>query len=180
MAKKTEMRPSELTGISIYQDPKRGTIFYDLISRRAYILTRSDVKKYNIYSSLLIVCIVIAIAVANTFKLGYINGVIIAVALLIICMAYFRFTFFYQLPLVENWKPFKRKNIFENIAERYETGRIIALVVMLALLSVLMPFYGRNAQLQGLDMYANYIISAVTALAALLFLVSLIIKLRKK
>ena len=179
MAKKTDMKPSELTGISIYQDPKRGTIFYDIFSRRAYILTHSDVRKYNIYTSLLIVCIVVAIAAANAFRLGYVNGIIIAAALLIACMAYFRFSFFYQLPMADNWKPFRRRNIFESIAEKYETARIVVLVVMLGLLSVLMPFYGRSSGLQGLDMYANYVITGLTALAALAFLISLFVKLRK-
>ncbi|MBQ1287199.1 MAG: hypothetical protein IIY22_01440, partial [Erysipelotrichaceae bacterium] len=60
MPKRRIIKASDLSGIFIYQDPKKGTIYYDILSRKGYILTSSDVSTYTIYTAMLPLCLVLA------------------------------------------------------------------------------------------------------------------------
>ena len=45
MPKNNITKASDLSGLFIYQDPKKGTVYYDILTKKGYVLTSSDVKK---------------------------------------------------------------------------------------------------------------------------------------
>ena len=111
MANSRIIKAKDLTGLSIYQDPKRGTIFYDIFTKKGYILTSGDVKTYTIYTSMLPLCFIVAFAAMSLFKLDYIAALVIFLVLYAGVMVLFRIKFFYTLPEAEGFKPIKRENI---------------------------------------------------------------------
>lgn len=178
MAKATNQRARELSGLTIYQDPKRGTIFYDIFTRKGYILTTSDVKKYTIYSSMLPICVILAVGAMSLFSLRLSDAAIIFAITYLIVMIAFRFSFFYKLPVAENWKPFKRDSIIVSMAKNYSSSRLTTLLILLVLLTILMPMYTKTINADQLNTYASYVSSVITGIFSIITLIAIIQKKR--
>lgn len=178
MPKRRIIKASDLSGLFIYRDPKRGTIFYDIFSRKGYILTSSDVNTYTLYTAMFPLCIVIALLCVQLFHLDYLAAGLIFLALYIIAAAYFRFTFFYKLPVAERWKPVKKENIFVYMARGYSKQRLIVLIGLLLALSILMPLYANIEHYEGANLYGAYLIAAATLVGMIITIISLVLKIR--
>ncbi len=176
MPKRRIIKASDLSGIFIYQDPKKGTIYYDILSRKGYILTSSDVSTYTIYTAMLPLCLVLALMCVQLFHVNYLAAGIIFLALYLIAAMWFRFTFFYKLPVAQRFKPVKKENVFLYMARGYSKQRLLILIFLLLALSILMPFYARQEHFEGINLYAAYLLAAATFVGFIITTVSLIIK----
>ncbi|MBQ1900470.1 MAG: hypothetical protein II153_06135 [Erysipelotrichaceae bacterium] len=176
MPKRRIIKASDLSGIFIYQDPKKGAIFYDVLSRKGYILTSSDVSTYTLYTAMLPLCIVMALLCVQLFHLNYLAAAIIFIALYLIAAMWFRFTFFYKLPVAERWKPVKKENLFVYMARGYTKQRLIVLILLLLALTILMPVYAAEEHFEGVNLYATYVVAAATFVGLIITTTSLIIK----
>lgn len=170
------IKASDLSGIFIYQDPKRGTIFYDIFSRKGYILTSSDVNTYTVYTAMFPLCVVLALLSIQIFHIGYFAACLVFLALYILASVYFRATFFYKLPVAKNFKPVKKESVFLYMARGYSRQRLIILSLLLLALTVLMPFYALQEHYEGINLYACYIMALATLVGLIITVVSLIIK----
>ena len=176
--KRNTLKASELNGLFIYHDHKKGTLFYDIFTRRAFIITSSDVQKYLVYSSMFPVCILVSFAMMSLFSLSMVDMAIVFISLLIISEALFRFFFFYKLPEVKNWKPEKRGSIISYLESNYSSTRLILLIVLLLALAAVIPLYGYVEQLKGAEFYLNCLISAGALAFAIITAIALIRKKR--
>lgn len=172
------LKARDLTGLSIYQDPKRGTIFYDIFTKKGYILTSSDVKTYTIYTSMLPLCFIVSFAATSFFSLSYTAGAIIFLVLFIAVLVLFRVKFFYTLPEATDWKPVKRENIFVWMAMNFSKNRLIILIFLLIALTILMPLYSKMENFTGFTLYGGYAVSVVTFIGAIISIISLIVKIK--
>lgn len=178
MANRRIIKASDLSGFSIFQDPKRGTIFYDIISRKGYILTSSDVRTYTLYTAMLPLSIVIAVLAMSMFNLTYVTTFFIFLGLYLIAFLAYRFAFFYKLPEATNWKKVKKESVFLYLARGYSSTRLIILICLLAALAVLMPVYALMEHYEGVNLYSSYIMGGGAAIAAIAVIISLILKLK--
>ena len=178
--KRNAMKASELNGLFIYHDQKKGTIFYDIFTKRAFIITSSDVQKYLVYTSMLPVCILVSFGIMSVFSMGLSDMVILFIALLILTEALFRFFFFYRLPEVKNWKPGEKMNFISYLEDNYSTSRLTLLVVLLIALVLVIPLYTYVEEMKGLEFYLNYLIALVAAALAVIVIIALIRKKRSK
>ena len=176
MPKRRIIKANDLTGLFIYQDPKRCTIFYDIITRKGYIITSSDVKTYTIYSAMLPLAIIVAFLIGSLFNLSTLSSFIIFLALFVLYEGAFRIMFFYKLPVAEKWKPVKKENIIMYLARGYSETRLLILIVMLILLSILMPLYANSEHFSGLNLYVVYGVTIVTFIGAIISIIALITK----
>ena len=176
MANRRIIKASDLSGFSIFQDPKRGTIFYDIISRKGYILTSSDVRAYTLYTSMLPLCILAAFLAMSLFNLNYLSTFIIFVALYLTAFMAFRLFYFYKLPEAERWKPVKKESVFLYLARGYSKARLAILIFLLLALSILMPVYANIEQRTGIDLYGSYFLGAAAFVGMIIVIISLIIK----
>lgn len=172
------IKAKDLGGINIFQDPKRGTIFYDFITKKGYILTSSDVKTYTIFSAMLPLCIIVAFAAASLFSFNYAIAILIFLALYIAVEITFRLMFFYKLPVAENWHSLKKENIIVSMARNFNNVRLIILIIMLVLLTALMPLYANMEKLQGINLYACYLISLITFAGTVISIMALITRIK--
>ena len=76
MANRNQRKASELRGLSIYQDPKKGTIYYDWLTKKGYQLTSSDVGTYSLSQAFLPVAIVLAYGLYRFFSMDIKNAII--------------------------------------------------------------------------------------------------------
>ena len=178
MPQRKIIKASDLSGMYIYQDPKRGTIFYDILTRKGYILTSSDVKTYTIFTAMLPLSLVLALGTLSLFPGNYLIPVIFFLVMFITYQILFRVLFFYKLPVAENWHKLKRENIFVSMARSFSKTRLLLLIGMLTALSILMPLYTRMENLQGINLYASYAIELFTVIVDFVAIISLTIKIR--
>ena len=171
---KNNLKPKDLVGLCIYQDPKKGTIFHDFLTRRSFIITNSDVKTYVIYSSMFSICVLAAFGIMSLFSLGYVVALIIFVATYILVMIVFRIFFFYKLIEVEDYTPPKKDDVITAMAKNYSVQRLSLLIVLLLLLAIMMPIYARNVQMTGINLYGSYVLSGLTVLGAIISVLALI------
>lgn len=176
MPKNSISKASDLNGLFIYQDPKKGTVYYDIFSKKGYVLTSSDVKKYVLYSSSLFIGLVAAALAYALFNTGIVPAALIFVVVYVILEIIFRVSFLYKLPKAENWKPFKKDSIFVAIAKMYSTTRLAILIGLLILITILMPVYANMAQMDNVNKYGSYIIAAATGIYAIINIIALIQK----
>ena len=173
--KRNTMKASELNGLFIYHDQKKGTIFYDIFTGRAFIITSSDVQKYLVYTSMLPISILLSFSVLSIFKTGFLFAILLFLVLFITTEIYFRITYFYRLPELENWKP-QKKNLFAYLQENYSIRRLLLLVLMLLLLSGLIFLYANHMQMTGFNLYSSYLIAILCLAAALFILAAVLLK----
>ena len=178
MPQRKIIKASDLSGMYIYQDPKRGTIFYDILTNKGYILTSSDVKTYTIFTAMLPLCLVVALGSLSLFSNNYLMALIIFAVLFISYELLFRVFFFYKLPEAENWHPVKEESIFVQMARNFTTPRLVILIVLLSVLSVLMPLYARMQNFEGMNLYAMYVIEFLTMAVDFIAIVALTLKIR--
>ena len=176
MPAKRIIKARDLSGIFIYQDSKRGTIYYDIVTRKGYILTTSDVNTYTVYSTMLPLCLIASVLFCVVFHFNYIVAILIFVPLYLLTAFFFRVSFFYNLPVAENWKPFKKDNLFVYMAKTYSAQRLIVLTILLLALTILMPIYAKMEHFEGINYYASLIIPVFTFLFMVVVVVAFFLK----
>ena len=174
------MKASELNGLFIYHDQKKGTIFYDIFTKRAFIITSSDVQKYLVYTSMFPACILISFGVMSLLSLSLVDMIIMFIALMILTESLFRFFFFYKLPEVKNWKPEKRETVVSYLENNYSSARLTVLTVLLLALAAVIPLYTYIEEIKGIEYYLNYLIAAVALVFAVIVIIALVRKKRNK
>ena len=167
MPKRRIGKAGDLTGLLIFQEAKN-TVFYDVLSRKGYILTNADVKTYVVYSAMLPVCALVAFFSASFFRLRPLHGIAVFLVLYLISALLFRFLFFYKLPEAKNFRPSAGGSIISSMRSKYSKAQLTALVAMLIGLDILMPLYAFTAKLEGLTLYALYLLTAFTVLGTIL------------
>ena len=171
---RNNLKPKDLVGLSIYQDPKKGTIWYDFITKRTFVITNSDVKTYMIYTSMFSVCILAAFASMSFFSFSYVDALIVFVVLFLLSMVLFRIFYFYKLTEIEGYKLPKRENIIASMASIYSQGRLTALVFLLLALSVAMPLYAITSKMTGVSLYGSYVLAGIALIGSVLSVLALL------
>ncbi|MBQ6125539.1 MAG: hypothetical protein IJI77_00730 [Erysipelotrichaceae bacterium] len=178
--KRNAMKASELNGLFIYHDQKKGTIFYDIFTKRAFIITTSDVQKYLVYTSMFPACILISFGVMSLLSLNLVDMMIMFIALMILSESLFRFFFFYKLPEVKNWKPEKKETVVSYLENNYSSARLTLLTVLLIALAAVIPLYTYIEEMKGIEYYLNYLIAAIALVFAVIVIIALVRKKRNK
>ena len=107
-------KASDLGGFNIYQDPKKGTVLYDWLTKKGYQLTSSDVGKYSLSQAFLPVAVVLIYILVVFVKMKWTPAIIIAVIAYIAMRIIYRIRFLNKLPFIENYKRPDDGNIFLN------------------------------------------------------------------
>ena len=178
MANGRIIKARDLAGMFIYQDPKHGTIFYDIFTRKGYVLTTSDVRTYTFYTMMLPLCILLSFSAMSIFSLNYLSCFIIFISLYLIASVAFRFMFFYKLPLAKNFKPVKKESIFLYMARGYSAKRLMFLIVLLVALTIVTPVYAYMEHYEDINLYSSWILATGAAIGAIVISISLVLKLK--
>lgn len=180
MAKSKKLQASDLIGLFIYHDPKLGTIFYDVFTKKAFQLINRDVRAYNIYTAMLPLCAVLAFISYSWFGLSTAWAFVVFVALWIISEIVARYVFFYKLPEAKNWKKFKKESMITSLAKNYTGLRLLVLTGLLVTISIVTVWNARIENYTGANLYGSYAVSAGAAVFAVIALISYVVKRTKK
>lgn len=177
MANKRPGKIQDLNGANIYHDPKHGTVYYDPFTKRAFNLTSSDLQKCLIYTAILPVAVLIALALVTFMNVDLILSIAIGIGVYILSEILFRVCYFYKLPEIDNYKPIKKDETFlVNFAKKYSPQRLIVLAILMVLIAICTVIYGRVDNASGYQLFGGYILSGCCIAVAIFSLSALLIK----
>ena len=159
---------SELKGLNIYQDPKKGTVLYDFITKKGFQLTTSDIGGYSLSQAFFPVAIVLVYILYQFAKLDMVKSVIISVIAYIAMRLIYRFKFLNKLPYVENYQLPDNGNIFINAANKYPRIRLILLAILAVALVGVTIAYLLTVELGNIERI-GIIVLIIGSFALLLF-----------
>lgn len=159
---------SELKGLNIYQDPKKGTVLYDFITKKGFQLTTSDIGGYSLSQAFFPVAIVLVYILYQFVKLDMVKSVIISVIAYIAMRLIYRFKFLNKLPYVENYQLPDNGNIFINAANKYPRIRLILLAILAVALVGVTIAYLLTVELGNIERI-GIIVLIIGSFALLLF-----------
>ncbi len=160
---KRKIQATELNGFTIYQNTKKGTIWYDIFTRKGYIITSQEAGIYMVYTSVLPIAIIVAVFAYNTFDFLNVNAaIILGVVLYIAGLVGFRLFYFYRLPEAKNWER-PKTNIIDTLVEKYSKLRLQLLLIISLLIIAAGIFAIFYDKLEGSAAIAMAVMSLIAA-----------------
>ena len=151
----------ELTGLFIYHDPKRGCVYYDIINKNGYVLSKSDYQSYNNFSLWKILSLFSIYLFVQLFHIELWFSAIIGVCLFIAIEIIFRKKFLYELPKIEKYKPIKKDRLYESMAKNMGMARLMITTVIALVTATLIIIYAELEKFVGLNRIVTYIVALV-------------------
>lgn len=177
MASKRPGKIQDLNGMFIYHDPKHGTLYYDIFTKRAFNLTSSDLQKCLIYTAMLPAAVLVSLALITFLKVDLITSVCIGAGAYVLSEILFRVLYFYKLPEITNYKPIKKEESFiTSFAKKYSPQRLIVLAILMVLIAICTIIYGRVDNATGYALVGGYVLSACCVGVAIFSLIALAIR----
>ncbi len=139
MSKKKGAKPVEkirLSGRNIYTDKKGRVIFYDMITKKGYLVDKRSENSAVFFKNRFVVILFAAILFGATF-LTVLQAVIAWAVMMALAEFSFRMVFLKKLEPVTDVDFERRVSALQYIIENKEKGRIIALIILYFLFSVL-------------------------------------------
>lgn len=164
-------------GFNMYNDDRGRTIYYDRISKKGYLLGKKDESKYLFYSSRPITGFIVgylAFYLTNNWAVSIFTGIVTYLVLLF----FFRFMFLKDLTEIKNFSPSKKQPLLERMSDRFDTNRIIVMIILAVLLSIGSAVNAYVSKYEGLILYLNYLL-AIGAFAFACFYVAVLIYKKK-
>ena len=165
-----QITTKDLKGWNIYHDPKYGTIFYDIYTKRGIHITRSDIKNYMFYSASLPLALMIPILLSMAIKIS-IPLIIVLIAVLFVAFQFlFRFLVFYKLPYEDNYKVDKSENFTKKVVNMFSKKRAILVMILSIFLEICLIIYLKTNILNGIYLYGTYLLLAFAMLLLLVMM----------
>lgn len=139
MSKKKKAAPVEkihLSGRNIYTDKKGRVIFYDMLTKKGYLVGKQNENSALFFKNRFAVILFAAILLGGTL-LSWLQAVIAWAVMMALAEFSFRMSFLKKLEPVTDVDFERRVSALQYIVENKEKGRVIALAVLYLLLAVL-------------------------------------------
>lgn len=139
MSKRKANKPVEkirLSGRNIYTDKKGRTIYYDMVTRKGYLVDKTNENSAVFYKNRIVVILFAAILFWATF-LSWLQAVIAWAIMMALAEFAFRRVFLKKLDPVTDVDFERRVSALQYIMENKEKGRIIVLAFLYLLFAVL-------------------------------------------
>lgn len=139
MSKKKGAKPVEkirLSGRNIYTDKKGRTIFYDMVTKKGYLVDKKSENAAVFFKNRFVVILFAAILFGATF-LSVLQAVIAWAVMMALSEFAFRMSFLKKLEPVTDVDFERRVSALQYIIENKEKGRIIVLIILYFLFSIL-------------------------------------------
>lgn len=176
MRNSSKQKASDLKGRNIFQDPKRGTILYDPISKRGYQLTSKEVSAYTLSKAFLSLAIIIVYACYAILDLSLILSLVIGVVGYVFMKVIFKIRVLNTLPVIENYQRPNNGNFFKNSAERYTYKNLILMIALSAAFIGVTIYYINTTTLGKPEIIGFIILLGATGITLLFSIIVLIVK----
>ncbi|GEM_PF-4664532 len=175
MANKELTKASELTGNNIYHI-KNQTIYYDVFTKNAYIITNDVVSKFSLYQMRIAAALIVS-CLAGLLLQNYIVGFGIGFVAYGVLEILSHLLFFPKLPLNTNFSRPQKEPVTVRYAKMMSRGRIFVIMILSFVSTLMMAL---NAVLSMSNIF--YFITNImfTLVCLLVFVLSILTFIRKK
>ena len=146
---------TKVTGFNIYKDKKDRDIYYDMLTKEGYVITKYEVSKLNFYQKRFILPLIIFSLTYTINIFGFKFGIIGAGAaafLTFVCAEYFfRFRFLNSMMVVPNFVPDKQENYFHQLANSSSLSSLIVKGLLYIALGILLVVFGYQESFQTIE-----------------------------
>lgn len=139
MGKKRSKKPVEkirLSGRNIYTDKRGRTIFYDMVTKKGYLVDKANENSAVFYKNRFVIILFAAILFGATF-LTWVQALIAWAVMMALAEFAFRKVFLKKLDPVTDVDFERRVSALQYIVENKERGRVIVLAFLYLLFAVL-------------------------------------------
>ena len=151
----TKPNPS-VSGLHIYQDKQRRTVYYDTISKKAYILRPSKMGQYNFYSKRFLFPIIFFIFCYSIkfgeFQFGFAGSLLVSAIVFLILEAFFRLRFLASLSISDHFVPYKKETILERLKSNSSKTDLLMRSFLYSAFGILLIIYGFMAEFNTTEM----------------------------
>lgn len=153
MAKNNELTP---IGLNIYQDKKGHMIYYDRFTKKAYMINKSDQKRYYLFSSRIVIALVLGYF-SNYLYPSLLFSIFVSVTSYLVILFFFRTMFLKELSTIRDFILLDKQPLYKVLGRTYSTKRIITIVVVSLMLAILTIVNVRTNDYDYLTTILNYI-----------------------
>ena len=139
------MEKIRLSGRNIYTDKKGRVIFYDMLTKKGYLIDKKSENSAVFFKNRFVVILFAAILFGATF-LSVIQAVIVWAVMMVLAEFTFRRVFLKKLEPVTDVDFERRVSALQYIIENKEKSRVIVLIILYFLFAVLVVL---NAYTEG-------------------------------
>ncbi len=178
MAKKNKQKkkvlPSQLSGLSVYQDGKR-TVYAPFFTSKGYIINEDNGQHYVSYiQSYLITLLIFSVSYIITKNLLVSAG--LAVFFMIGNVINFYMTFLKKAPVIDPYKKPAKDNFAVRQAKSLEVKNIVTIIVCCPILAAVLLLNGYVNKFEGFAAYLNWFTAGCALFYGLLHVYILIYK----
>ena len=172
---------NRIAGMNVYKDKHNRDVYYDRLTKKAYIINPSDVNQYNFYSRRFFIPIIAFVLLFSlkigNIELGYAGAAGIALIIGIIKEAFFRFRFLKSLSAVPNFQPKEKPDYFDQLANAGNKQDLMIRSLLYFALGIVLIVFGYLSEFEIFE----WIICIAFSLGAIIMgIINLIAVLRKK
>lgn len=170
MTRKKDLKINDIADPFIYYDGKN-YVYCGPFSKKGYIITNSEAKDYNIFTSRYYLPISLGI-LAFFFDVNIAVCVLIFIAFQIFMGVMFRRMVLNKLIVIENFeKPNKNDTIFDKVARRNSKKILMIPLMCCLILAVIIPINAINQDYEQALLYGNYVVSGIMVLLAIFLII---------
>lgn len=177
---KNNRKVTDLKGLNIYHDPKKGTILYDYLTKKGYQLTTSDIGKYSLSQAFLPVAVVLVYFLYNFVKLDMTRSIILSLIAYVIMRAAYRIFFLNKLPFIPNYKRPDGGKFLDNVTNNYSKLRLIIIAVLAFILIVVTVLFIILNKPTGAAKIGMYLLTLASIALFVFAIIAIIAKEKKK
>ena len=150
-----------ISGPFIHNDEKLGNVYYDIFTRKGYVILNKDVDTYRKFISIIFIIIVLPFFLVQVFSFSVVKAFAFSLVVFLIVLIIFKTRFIYKLSVIENYVPSKKQRLYITLAEKLTTLRLVLSTIAAFLTSILLAIYTVIEKYEGLNLILLYIVAIV-------------------
>lgn len=156
-------RRQTISGYHIYQDKQKRNVYYDIFTKKAYILRPSAMKQYNFYSKRLFFPIIVFVLCYSIqfgeIKLGIAGSLSAAALIFAIIECFFRFRFLASLSISTHFVPYGKSSFLSRLQEGSTKSDLIVRGCLYSAFGILLIIYGFLAEFTNIELTGCIMVS---------------------
>ncbi|MBR0462367.1 MAG: hypothetical protein IJJ00_06620 [Erysipelotrichaceae bacterium] len=171
---------SNLSGLFIYKNKFNQNVHYDFFTKKAYIISKADEKKYGLFTSRLPLSIIISAMLILVLNVNTYIGIAAGIACYVFMTILFHKSFLENLVVDNKFVKYKRENIFVAVAKDMAIGRIIILIAVSIMIIALAIVNIKTNEMTSQQLLGQYLLMLFAAVFGAFYVIAAYIKVTRK
>ena len=178
MAKRDD-RTQEVGGLFVYHTDKHKNVYYDIFTRTAHVISRSEISQFNMFSMRFVAALLVGFAAYFYLRIDPLVSIVLGLATYLVIYLIFRLTLLKQLTVIDKFTIPENEKYTDRVAEDFSMPKFI-LMIVLALAFIILSFINTlSSTYSGSTLVMNYGLVVLGFVILITYLIALKKKLKK-